>query len=184
MSSQRDTFGEPRHPSAAILDHGEYWAELGDLRVHRCGGAWKIVGRFDDLPAGAEEGDTPSLCIDGIRKGDTEMEPVTISSIDLTEGGRFKIIYTYDGELPALDRWLEDGCLVCGTEPAAQDDAPTTHAIADTLDVEPERLEAFVDAFGEGGPTPAAVLGWATAEPGAVDEVAAWLESHDSGVNL
>ena len=63
-------------------------------------------------------------------------------------------------------------------------DAPTTDAIADTLDVEPERLEAFVDAFGEGEPTPAAVLGWATAAPGAVDEVAAWLESHDSGGNL
>jgi hypothetical protein len=63
-------------------------------------------------------------------------------------------------------------------------DAPTIDAIADTLDVEPERLEAFVDAFGEGKPTPAAVLGWATVAPGAVDDVEAWLESHDSGVNL
>lgn len=57
-------------------------------------------------------------------------------------------------------------------------DAPTTEAIADTLGVAPDRLEAFVEALEE--PTAAAVLGWATVEPGAVDDVEAWLASRDS----
>lgn len=105
--------GEPRHPSAAIMSHGEYWEELGDFRAHRCGGEWKIVDRYDDLPSGIEEGDTPSLCIDGIRRGDSDMEKVTVSSIRLTEDGRFEIRCTYDGELPALGRWLDEGCILC-----------------------------------------------------------------------
>jgi hypothetical protein len=61
-------------------------------------------------------------------------------------------------------------------------DAPTAAEVADELGVDVDRLEAFVEKLEE--PTAAAVLGWATVAPGAIDTVEAWLESRDSEVNL
>ena len=67
------------------------------------------------------------------------------------------------------------------TQPTTSDDsgaeAPSDEEVAEAIGVDVRELRAFVDAFGEEEPTPAAVLGWATCSPGAISTVEAWLNN-------
>jgi hypothetical protein len=54
-------------------------------------------------------------------------------------------------------------------------DGPDTAAVAALLDVDAERLTRHTDRTAEA--TPASVLGWALADPGHEDTVAAWLQA-------
>lgn len=64
--------------------------------------------------------------------------------------------------------------------PAGGDtEAPTDEAVAEKLGVDVRELRGFVDAFGDEGPTVAAVLGWATAAPGAIALVEEWLAARE-----
>jgi hypothetical protein len=58
------------------------------------------------------------------------------------------------------------------------EEGPTAGDVADAIGVDVRELLSFVDRLEE--PTAAAVLGWATVAPGAIDTVEAWLESRDS----
>jgi hypothetical protein len=183
MSSQKRTFGEPRHPTIHATASGEWVGEMTDPAIHRCeSGGYTAVERYEELPAVLEEGATVTLAIFGTREGDADRVPFDVEAVEVSNRGGFEVTYRHDGEVPALDRWLDTGCIVCGTEPAAQEDAPTAAEVADELGVDVDRLEAFVEKLEE--PTAAAVLGWATVAPGAIDTVEAWLESRDSEVNL
>jgi len=64
--------------------------------------------------------------------------------------------------------------------PAGGDtDAPTDEEVAEKLGVDVRELRGFLARFGDEEPTVAAVLGWATAAPGAIALVEDWLAARE-----